>query len=221
MALGGLAKNVIKAVVQIYFRLFHRLELEGFEHLPPRGPAIVLLNHASLLDVPALMALDPYPDTVTVVKSSMFRLPIIGWALRQWRAIPVEREGRDLASLRAMLEVVRSGSVLAVAAEGRRTRSGRLEPINPVLARFAVSAGVPIVPVGISGSFQALPPGAILPRPHKIMVRVGHAFHLPRGTDVQAAAQRIRSEIAALLPQDMQPLAESVSTASRTRSRTG
>src|SRR5581483_11655371 len=107
---------------------------------------------------------------------------------------------------RAMLTWLRDGGVVAVAAEGRRTRSGHLDPINPVLARIAASANVPIMPVGLIGSYRALPPGAILPRPAKIIVRVGQPFRLPRGTDAEAAAQQIRGAIAALLPPEQQPL---------------
>ena len=65
---------------------------------------------------------------------------------------------------------------------------------------------MPILPVGIRGSFEALPPGALLPRPRKIVVRAGAPFRLERGTPVPEAAQRIRREIAALLPAAMQPL---------------
>ena len=201
-----LARRFIKAVLGPYMRLFHALELQGAEHIPARGPAIVVLNHASLLDVPALMVLDPFPNTATVVKASMFKVPIVSWFLRQWGAIPVERQGRDSSGVRTMLGVLRSGGVMAVAAEGRRTRSGRLEAINPVLARIAAGANVPILPVGIQGSFKALPPGAVLPRPRKIMVRVGPSFRLAPGADPAEAAQRIQREIAALLPPEMQPL---------------
>ena len=153
-----LVRRAIKSILRLYMLPYHHLELVGANHIPPRGPILVVLNHASLLDVPALMVLDPFPDTSTVVKIEMFRVPIVGWFLQQWDAIPVEREGRDSASIRRMLGVLRAGGALAVAAEGTRTRSGRLEPINPVLARIAVSAHVPVLPVGIGGSFAALPP---------------------------------------------------------------
>ena len=199
-------RRILKAILALYLRPYHRVELRGIDLVPAHGPVLVVLNHASLLDVPALMLLDPYPNTATVVKASMFKLPLIGWALRQWGAIPVEREGRDSASIRAMLGVLRNGGVLAVAAEGRRTRSGRLERINPVLARIAAQAGVPILPLGISGSYDALPPGAIFPKPKKILVQAGPPFHLARGTPQEVAAERIRSELAALLPAEMQPL---------------
>jgi len=201
-----LVRRVVRAVLGVYMRLYHRLELQGAEHLPPSGPALVVINHASLLDVPALMVLDPYPDTATIAKASLFKVPVISWLLRQWGAIPVERQGRDSTGVRALLSVLRNGQVLAVAAEGRRTRSGRLEPINAVLAKIAVSAGVPVVPVGMAGSFNALPPGAFVPRPVKLVVRVGRPFVFERGTDVEQAALRIRQEIAALLPPEQRPL---------------
>jgi 1-acyl-sn-glycerol-3-phosphate acyltransferase len=198
-------RRLVKAMLTPYMRLYHRLVLQGGEHIPAHGPAIVVLNHASLLDVPALMVVDPFPNTSTVVKSSMFSVPLVSWFLRQWGAIAVERQGRDSSGVRNMLAVLRAGGVLAVAAEGRRTRSGRLQPINPVLARIAASAGVPVLPIGIRGSYQALPPGAHVPRPKKIVVRVGPAFRFEPGTDAAAAAERIRREIAALLPPEMQP----------------
>ncbi len=201
-----LVRRVVRAILRLYMLPYHHLRLVGREHIPPRGPMLVVLNHASLLDVPALMVLDPFPDTATVVKAEMFRLPIIGWILHQWGAIPVERAGRDSASIRSMLGVLRAGGVLAVAAEGTRTRSGRLEAINPVLARIAASANVPILPVGIGGSFAALPPGAAFPRPKPITVRVGPVFRLQHGMDATEAARRVRAEIARLLPPEMQPL---------------
>jgi 1-acyl-sn-glycerol-3-phosphate acyltransferase len=202
-----LVRRVIKAVIGPYLRAYHGLELLGTEHIPARGPALVVINHASLLDVPVLMLLDPWPDTATLVKASLFKVPVLSWLLRQWGAIPVERQGRDSSGVRAMLQVLRSGGVMTIAVEGRRTRSGHLEAVNPILARFAANAGVPILPVGIGGSFDALPPGRVLPRPKKIVVRVGPTFRLDRGTDAAQAAQRISREIAALLPPQMQPLA--------------
>jgi 1-acyl-sn-glycerol-3-phosphate acyltransferase len=201
-----LVRRIIKAPLAAYLRLVHHLELEDAENILPRGPAIVVVNHASLLDVPVLMVVDPYPDTATIVKASMFNMPAIGWFLRQWGAIPVERQGRDSTGVRMMLGVLRAGGVMAVAAEGTRARNGHLGPINPVLAKIAAQADVPVLPVGIRGSFEALPAGAKWPRPTKIIVRVGKPFRFAKGTDATAAAARIRSEIAALLPPHMQPL---------------
>jgi len=66
-------------------------------------------------NVPALMVVDPFPNTATIVKASLFKVPIVRWFLEQWQAIPVERQGRDSAGVRVLLRHVRSGGVLAVA----------------------------------------------------------------------------------------------------------
>jgi 1-acyl-sn-glycerol-3-phosphate acyltransferase len=205
-----LVRRVIKGVLRPYLQIYHRLHVYGLEHVPPTGPALVVVNHASLLDVPALMIVDPFPNTSPVVKASMFKVPVVRWVLKQYQALPVERQGRDSSSVRGMIAHLRSGGVIALAAEGRRTRSGRLEAVNLVLARFVASANVPVIPVGISGSFEALPPGAIVPRPKPITVNIGNPFRLERGTDADTAAARIQQELAALLPPSMQPLPESV-----------
>jgi 1-acyl-sn-glycerol-3-phosphate acyltransferase len=201
----SLPRRIIKAILGPYMRVYHHLVLEDAHHVPSHGPAIIVTNHASLLDVPALMVLDPYPNTSTIVKASLFKLPVVSWLLRQWGAIPVERQGRDAGGVRQMLGILRAGGVMVVAAEGRRTRSGRLESINLVLARIAAGAGVPILPLGIRGSFEALPPGAHFPRRRRITVRAGEPFRFERGTSAEAAAERIRREIAALLPPAMRP----------------
>jgi hypothetical protein len=144
---------MLRAVLGVYMRLYHRLELHGAERLPSRGPAIILVNHASLLDVPALMVLDPYPNTVFIAKASLLKLPIAGWLLNQWGAIAVERQGRDSAGVRTLLTALRAGKVW----RWRRRvvgRDGSTEPINP---RCWISArSTPLVPGGDQWSF-ALP----------------------------------------------------------------
>lgn len=200
------ARRIVRWVLWRYLRFWHQFQVLGYENIPRQGPALALTNHASLLDVPALMAADIYPESRLVAKASLFKFPILRQVLHAWGAIPVERQGRDTSSVRAILQALRAGHVVAIAAEGQRTRSGRLQPINPVLARIAVSAGVPIIPIGIGGSFAALPPGRPLPRRKPIVMRLGRPFLLERGTEVEVAAARIQAEIAALLPADQQPV---------------
>lgn len=199
-------RRLSRFLLGMYMRAWHDLRTEGLERLPARGPALVLSNHVSILDVVALAVANPWPDSTLVVKASAWRVPGVRHMLDAWRAIPVAREGRDIAGLRAMLGVLREGRVLALAAEGRRSRTGRLGDVHPVLARLALSAGAPLIPVGVVGSYEALPPGARIPRRHPIRVRIGEPFRLARDTDPEEAARRIRREIAALLPPERRPL---------------
>jgi 1-acyl-sn-glycerol-3-phosphate acyltransferase len=198
----------LKAVVHSYMRIWHDIDLggEGLPHVPTSGPLLVLVNHASALDVPALIAVDPYPDSVAIVKDSLYKVWPIRPFLHAWGAIPVSRDGRDAAAIRAIFSALRRGRVVAVAAEGTRSRTGRLQPVNPVLARIAVRSCAPILPVAIIGSFDALPPGTLLPRRRKISIRVGESFRLPSGTSDVEAAERIHDAIAAMLPPGQQPL---------------
>lgn len=200
-----LARRVARLVLRAYARRWHHLSLEGMENVPPHGPALVMSNHSSMLDVLALMAADPFPDTVFVVKASMLDVPIVRNLLLLWHAIPVERHGHDASGIRALLAALRAGRVAALAPEGTRSRTGRLGRINPVLARIAVRAQVPIIPVGIAGSFAALPPGAYVPRPMPIHLRVGPLLYLPPDTSAEAAAEAIQSAIARLLPPEQRP----------------
>lgn len=199
-------RRLAQAVVRAYMRRWHDLRFEGDELLPERGPTLVLTNHASILDIAALVACDPYPDTVFVAKASTFKVPGLRQLIDLWGAIPVDRQGRDVGSVRRILAALREGRVVALAPEGGRSRNGRLAAINPVLARIAVHAGVPLTPVGIRGSFAALPAGRAFPRRRPITVRVGRPFFLEEKTPAEDAAQRIRAEIAGLLPLDQQPL---------------
>ncbi len=171
-------RAVVSAILRPYFAVWHTFSITGREHLPPSGPLLTLFNHASLLDPPALLLADPYPSVTTFAKASLFGVPFVGWFLRHMGAIPVERRGRDLGSLRLAVQALREGKIVGAAAEGRRTRSGRLEAVNPVLARLAVGARVPILPVGIVGTFAALPPGAIFPRRRPVAVHIGPTFRL-------------------------------------------
>jgi 1-acyl-sn-glycerol-3-phosphate acyltransferase len=195
----------VRGVLAVYMRVWHRLEAHGLEHLPPAGPLLVLTNHGSLLDVPALIVASPYSNCAVVVKAALFANPLLRVVLRAWGAVPVARDGRDFAGLHAVLEALRAGRVVAIAAEGRRTRTGRMQPVHPTVVRLAMSAAVPILPVGIAGSHVALPPGKRLPRPRRVTVRAGRPFRLPSGISAELAGRQIQSEILALLPPTQWP----------------
>jgi 1-acyl-sn-glycerol-3-phosphate acyltransferase len=202
-----LLRRIVKKVLRTYLRLWHSLKFEGegIPNLPERGPALVLCNHLSVLDVFALVAVDPYKDSMGVAKESLFRIAPLRPLLRCWDAIPVSRRGNDSTAIRAITQALRDGRIVAIAAEGTRSRTGKLLPINRVLARIAARSGAVIVPVGIIGTFEALPPGAKFPRRLPVTVRVGMPFTIDRKASDDEAACEIYDAIAALLPSSQLP----------------
>jgi 1-acyl-sn-glycerol-3-phosphate acyltransferase len=194
------ARRVLKIVARGYMTAWHKLRVEGSEHLPPRGPALVMINHTSILDVAALMAADPYPNTVMVVKATALGSPITRRIGAAWSAIGVKRDGRDVAGVMALMAALRAGRVVALAPEGHRSRNGHMNPIPPEVGRLAVRAQVPVIPVGVAGSFEALPPGAHFPRRSRILLRVGQPLRFTEGTSTDEAVRQIHEAITALLP---------------------
>src|SRR3569833_2396665 len=83
-------RRASQRVIGMYMRVWHGLEVRGAEHIPAHGPALVLMNHTSMLDVLALMAINPYGDAAMLAKASLFRVPFIGGLIDAWGAIPVE-----------------------------------------------------------------------------------------------------------------------------------
>jgi 1-acyl-sn-glycerol-3-phosphate acyltransferase len=209
-------QRLIRLPIQAYMRLYHRISLEVAPTTPRHGPALAILSHFSLLDAIAAMALDPFrPFARLVVKEELFHTPVSGQLLRAWGAIPVTRDGRDLSALRRIFEAWKTSQVICIAAEGTRSRSGRLGSVNRVLVKLAVDAaqrGVPIFAAGCGETFAALPPGAILPRPVKIHCKLGPPIDLSRWTgrklseeeQVEVAAVLQRA-VADLLPPERRP----------------
>lgn len=151
-----------------------RVESHGVEHIPSKGPVILISNHQSNYDMLALLLSIPRPFRV-VAKRLLFRIPIFGWCLSLAGMIPIDRDkrARAIQSLDRAAERVRSGEPVLLFPEGTRSPDGRLLPFKKGAFVIAVKAGVPIVPVSVAGGAHILPKGSIRVRPGRIVVRYG------------------------------------------------
>lgn len=162
----------MRAMAALIARLVFRLEAHGQEHVPRKGPALLVANHRSFLDPFVVGASAPRPLHF-LAKRELFGVPILGPMIRWLHALPVHRAGADPKWLRLALRVIEEGNVLLVFPEGTRGREEEFLEGKGGAGMLAVLSGAPVIPVYIAGSGKALPRGKFLPRPAKILVRFG------------------------------------------------
>lgn len=209
----------VAAIFSAYFRIYHRLQIEGVENVPLHGPLFVLINHISFLEPFALglglmkQPLLPSVDIFTVAKKELYSVKPIGKFLDSLGFFPIDRERMDMTAMRTMLNILKQNKIIAMAPEGTRSPTGQLQAFQPVVAKIAISRHIPILPVGAFGVEKAMPVGTKFPRPYPITIRFGPVFELAEFynialTDEQAdrASWVMRAHIAELLPEWMRQL---------------
>jgi len=180
---GGLpsvvAHEVWCAITGAYLRGFHRLRIEGREHLPLRPPFIVVANHASHLDALALAVGLP-----RILRASAFPIAAgdaffetkmhAAFAATFLNALPMWRKKCGSHAMETLRErLIEGGVIYLLFPEGTRTRTGELAPFRAGVGMLVAGTDVPVVPAWLEGCFEALPSGTKLPRPRKITLRFG------------------------------------------------
>ena len=135
---------------------FWDIQVAGREHLPD-GPALLVPNHQSLGDILLLYGLKSHFKWVS--KSSVFRIPFIGWNMKLNRYVGLERGDRKsvVKMLQSCREHLRNGSAILMFPEGTRSRDGALRAFKPGAFSLARSEQVPIIPIVLDGTYEALP----------------------------------------------------------------
>ncbi len=148
------------------------LTIVGAENLDPRG-CVYASNHISALDIPVLYHGLPFQFRI-MAKRELFRYPFLGWHLKRSGQIPIEREDvrASIRSLRQASDTVRSGMPLLVFPEGGRSPDGKIKPLLGGAFYVAIRAGVPVIPMAIVGTYEAVPMNhfVIKPRPFTLVV---------------------------------------------------
>jgi 1-acyl-sn-glycerol-3-phosphate acyltransferase len=196
-------------VLRIFLKLYFRLECVGCERvrqvLQLDRPVIAILNHASSLD-PAVAGVCTGAEfvcrTAAPGKRELFDDWKSGWLMRALGLFPVDRDILDLSVVRIMFRILRSGRGLGIAPEGTRTLTGEVQPFKSGFVKLALKSDVPIFPIGIQGTFEALPKGAFIPRPKKVIVRFGELIDLksyiaeqPEKPTDEELAEMVRQEV--------------------------
>src|SRR5207245_4510583 len=133
---------------------------------------ILASNHASYLD-PFLVGSSVRREINYLARDDLFRFPVIGWALRQWQSVPVNREGGGAKGLKAILERLLAGGAIILFPEGTRARDGNLQPARSGIGLTVIKSTAPVVPVRVFGTFEAYSRYRRIPRPRRVEVKFG------------------------------------------------
>ncbi|MCX6893421.1 MAG: lysophospholipid acyltransferase family protein [Verrucomicrobia bacterium] len=157
-----------RAIYKFYFRC----RVYNAERVPGRGGVILASNHASFLD-PPLVGSGLLRDINYLGRENLFRFPVMGWVLRHWQVVPVDRDGGGAAGLRAILDRLLAGGAIILFPEGTRTRDGKLQPARSGIGLTVIKSTAPVVPVRVFGTFEAYGRHLVFPRPYRVAVKYG------------------------------------------------
>jgi 1-acyl-sn-glycerol-3-phosphate acyltransferase len=189
-------------LIALFVRATLRVRIEGLERIPPSGPAIIAGNHLSLLDSVAVIPSLRRP-AILLLAEELRVWPWIDFVFgRLGNSIIVRRGSGERRPLHLGTTVLDAGGLIAIAPEGRRSRTGALERGRTGVGRLALATGVPVVPVGIWGQERATHCWRRLRRA-PVHVRFGAPLSfVGHATGATDATTRVMVEIARLLPRE-------------------
>jgi 1-acyl-sn-glycerol-3-phosphate acyltransferase len=185
------------ASVYVYLNPLWRVRVVGRGRLPWRGAAVIVANHLSLLDILILYGL--YRPFKWVSKAELFKVPVLGWNMVLNDYVPLKRG--DATSIRDMMDHCRRhlerGSPVLIFPEGTRAQDGKLQAFKDGAFRLAMEAKVPLIPVAVTGTHEALPKhGLVLRQRMQAEVQVLEALDPARYESVAALREAARAALA-------------------------
>lgn len=199
--------KIFRFFVRLVLSIIARVEIVGFEYLPAGG-FVIAANHIGRLDAALAYYVLNRPDIIMVVAEKYEKYAFFRWLVKLTNGMFVDRYHADIHAIRETLRRLQQGQVFTITPEGTRSKSGNLIEAKPGGIYLAWKAGVPILPVALTGTEDAVVVDRLKHfKRLDIKVVAGHPFSLPsvKGKDRDASMQRYTDEvmcrIASLLPE--------------------
>jgi len=200
-------RAALRSIIRFLFNLLTHIEVEGLDNIPTSGGAILSANHLGRLDSAFVFMFLEREDASGLVADKYKRYILLRPLIDAVGGIWINRDEADFQALRVARQYLQNGGMLGIAPEGTRSKTGALMPAKTGVAYLADKAGVPIIPVGITGTEKAFRELFRIRRP-RLTVHFGKPFSLPRlergerSANLRANTDEIMCRIAALLPEE-------------------
>jgi 1-acyl-sn-glycerol-3-phosphate acyltransferase len=140
------------------------------------GGALIVCNHASFFD-PPLVGLAFDEEIHYLARKSLMSNRLAGVVYDAWNSIPVDQDKPDMSGLRAVIRTLKKGRKVLIFPEGSRTEDGHLLPGEPGAGLIVAKASVPVIPMRLFGTREALPRHGTFPRPSQVTLVIGEPWH--------------------------------------------
>jgi 1-acyl-sn-glycerol-3-phosphate acyltransferase len=164
---------LLRFIAFLVTRFIYRFKVEGEQHIPTTGAAILVCNHVSFIDAVVLMAASPRPIRF-IMDHRIFATPVLGWLFKLGKAIPISPQREDPAAYErafvAARQVLDEGDLLAIFPEGGITRDGSLGEFKGGIMKILQTHPVPVVPLALRnlwGSYFSRIEGAAMTKPFR------------------------------------------------------
>jgi 1-acyl-sn-glycerol-3-phosphate acyltransferase len=167
-------------------RLLCRPTIEGLEHVPERGGAILASNHLAVVDSFFLPLLVPRRITFLAKREYFTQPGFVGWIKKTFFTgvgqVPIDRSGGSAAqaAMDTAVRLLREDKLLGIYPEGTRSPDGRLYKGKTGVARMTLESGVPVIPVAMIGTDKVNPIGSRMWRPRKVHIKIGEPLGFSR-----------------------------------------
>jgi 1-acyl-sn-glycerol-3-phosphate acyltransferase len=198
---------LFRFIVRLILNLIAKFELVGAENLPTGGGYVIAGNHIGRMDAALPYYMLNRPDIIIMVAEKYEKYAIFRWLTRITNGMFVDRNNADIGVVRECLRRLKQGQILTITPEGTRSKTGNLNQAKPGGIYLAWKAGVPILPVAVTGTEDAVVNDRLRHfKRLQIKLVAGPAFTLPPGTGrhrdalMQQYTDEVMCRIAALLP---------------------
>lgn len=187
-----------RAVFVMLFTVFYRFRAYGSRRVPQAGAVLLVANHQSYLDPPAIGVGVSHRHLDYVARLGLFGGKVLGWLLKQFNSMPIREQGGDTGAIKEILRRLEQGRAVLIFPEGTRTFDGAMTDFKRGIAVLVKRSGCPVVPVAVEGCFDAWPRQRMWPSLWGKRVAVaygrpiGHDELMKEGAD--AALKRLAGE---------------------------